>query len=61
MAPAGRMLSWVSCAECSLALRRNAAILEALRSAEEEVDEGEEDGSGRMGPAWEGFSTGGVG
>lgn len=53
-----------------MALRRSAAILEALRSAaaedEEEVEEveeeeEEEEGSGRMGPAWEGFSTGGAG
>lgn len=58
-APAGRMFSWVSWAECSLALRRSAAILEARRSAEVEVEEG--DGSGRTGPAWEGFSTLGVG
>lgn len=58
-APAGRMFSWVSWAECSLALRRSAAILEARRSAEVEVEEG--DGSGRMGPAWEGFSTLGLG
>lgn len=60
-APAGRMLSWVSWAECSLALRRSAAMLEALRSAEEEEDGDEEDGSGRTGPAWEGFSTAGAG
>lgn len=60
-APAGRMLSWVSWAECSLALRRRAAMLEALRSAEEEEDGDELDGSGRTGPAWEGFSTAGAG
>lgn len=60
-APAGRMLSWVSWAECSLALRRSAAMLEALRSAEEEEDGDELDGSGRTGPAWEGFSTAGAG
>lgn len=62
-APAGRMLSWVSWAECSLALRRSAAILEALRSAaaEEDDEEEAEEGSGRTEPAWEGFSTGGAG
>lgn len=37
-------------------------MLEALRSAEEEEDGDEEDGSGRTGPAWEeGFSTAGAG
>lgn len=46
-----------------MALRRSAAILEALRSAaaEEEEEEEVEEGSGRTGPAWEGFSTGGAG
>lgn len=46
-----------------MALRRNAAILEALRSAaaEEEVEEEEEEGSGRTGPVWDGLSTGGAG
>lgn len=43
-------------------MRRSAAILEALRSAEEEEEgDEEEDGSGRTAPVWEGFSTGGVG
>lgn len=46
-----------------MALRRSAAILEALRSAaaEEEEEDEVEEGSGRTGPAWEGFSTGGAG
>lgn len=46
-----------------MALRRSAAILEALRSAaaEEVVVEEDEEGSGRTGPVWEGFSTGGAG
>ena len=46
-----------------MALRRSAAILEALRSAAAEVDEVEDEveGSGRTEPAWEGFSTGGAG
>lgn len=49
VAPGGRMLSWVSCAECSLALSRSAAMLEALRSAAAEVVD-EEEGSGSTGP-----------
>lgn len=44
-----------------MAFRRSAAILEARRSAAAEVEEEDEEGSGRTELAWEGFSTGGAG
>lgn len=56
--PDGRMLSWVNWAECSFALRRSAAMLDALRSAA--VEDEEEGGSGRAADGCTGPSTGGA-
>lgn len=55
--PDGRMFSWVNWAECSFALRRRAAMLDALRSA---AVEDEEEGSGRVVGGCTGPSTGGA-
>lgn len=56
--PDGRMFSWVNWAECSFALRRKAAMLDALRSAA--VEDEEEEGSGRVVGGCTGLSTGGA-
>lgn len=59
--PGGRMLSCVSCAECSLAFSLSAAMLEARRSAAADDDvEEEEEGSGST-AACPGPSVGGAG
>lgn len=56
--PDGRMFSWVNWAECSFALRRSAAMLDALRSAA--IDDEEEGGSGKVAGCCTGPSTGGA-
>lgn len=56
--PDGRMFSWVNWAECSFALRRSAAMLDALRSAA--IDDEEEGGSGKVDGGCTGPSTGGA-